>query len=188
MSLARFARYAQRPILFERAEGERLYGIEEGGCLYTYRAEGTGIVAPVVAAARPPRLPAKKGRIGLLRPGIGLVILVVAALVATSFTATSTVPLSYAGTSSQPRTIAQLAPAACGSLALTSVVFGSGTFINSASHALVLGSNGADTIGESGKFNCIVGGAGADKVTADPTDVCIAGPTPGTSYKKCTIA
>jgi hypothetical protein len=71
----------------------------------------------------------------------------------------------------------QLAPAGCSSLSLTVLVQGSGTFSNSQSHALVLGSAGSNTITDTGTGNCIVGGGGTDVTTGTATDICITGPT-----------
>jgi hypothetical protein len=95
----------------------------------------------------------------------------------TSFTASTNVPTSRVGTSGQPRLIMQLAPAGCSSLSLTVLVQGSGTFSNSQSHALLLGSAGSDTITDTGTGNCIVGGGGTDSTTGTATDICITGPT-----------
>ena len=95
----------------------------------------------------------------------------------TSFTASTNVPTSRVGTSAQTRLIMQLAPAGCSSLSLTVLVQGSGTFSNSQSHALVLGTAGSNTITDTGTGNCIVGGAGTDSTTGSATDICITGPT-----------
>ena len=95
----------------------------------------------------------------------------------TSFTASTNVPVSHAGTSAQARLIMQLAPAGCSSLSLTVLVQGSGTFSNSQSHALVLGTAGSNTITDTGTGNCIVGGGGTDSTTGTATDICITGPT-----------
>jgi hypothetical protein len=111
------------------------------------------------------------------RVGAGIVVLLVAVTLVTSFTASTNVPVSHAGTSAQARTIMQLAPAGCTSLALTVLVQGSGTFSNSQSHALVLGSAGSNTITDTGTGNCIVGGGGTDSTTGSATDICITGPT-----------
>jgi hypothetical protein len=111
------------------------------------------------------------------RVAAGIIVLLVTVTLATSFTASTNVPVSHAGTSSQARLIMQLAPAGCTSLSLTVLVQGSGTFSNSQSHALVLGSAGSNTITDTGTGNCIVGGGGTDAVTGTATDICITGPT-----------
>jgi hypothetical protein len=111
------------------------------------------------------------------RVGAGIVVLLVTVTLVTSFTASTNVPVSHAGTSTQARLIMQLAPAGCSSLSLTVLVQGSGTFSNSQSHALVLGSAGSNTITDTGTGNCIVGGGGTDSTTGTATDICITGPT-----------
>jgi len=78
------------------------------------------------------------------RVGAGIIVLLVTVTLATSFTASTNVPVSHAGTSAETRLIMQLAPAGCTSLSLTVLVQGSGTFSNSQSHALVLGMLDAD--------------------------------------------
>ncbi len=95
----------------------------------------------------------------------GIVVLLVTVTLVTRFTASTNVPTSRVGTSAQTRLIMQLAPAGCSSLSLTVLVQGSGTFSNSQSHALVLGTAGSNTITDTGSGNCIVGGAGADSTT-----------------------
>ena len=111
------------------------------------------------------------------RVGAGIVVLLVTVTLVTSFTASTNVPVSHAGTSTQARLIMQLAPAGCSSLSLTVLVQGSGTFSNSQSHALVLGTAGSNTITDTGTGNCIVGGGGTDSTTGTATDICITGPT-----------
>ena len=111
------------------------------------------------------------------RVGAGIVVLLVTITLVTSFTASTNVPTSRVGTSTQARLIMQLAPAGCSSLALTVLVQGTGTFSNSQSHALVLGSAGSNTITDTGTGNCIVAGGGTDSTTGTATDICITGPT-----------
>jgi hypothetical protein len=111
------------------------------------------------------------------RVGACIVVLLVTITLVTSFTASTNVPTSRVGTSAQARLIMQLAPAGCSSLSLTVLVQGSGTFSNSQSHALVLGSSGTNTITDTGTGNCIVGGGGTDSTTGTSTDICITGPT-----------
>jgi hypothetical protein len=111
------------------------------------------------------------------RVGAGIVVLLVTITLVTSFTASTNVPVSHAGTSVQARLIMQLAPAGCSSLSLTVLVQGSGTFSNSQSHALVLGTAGSNTITDTGAGNCIVSGGGTDSTTGTSTDICITGPT-----------
>jgi hypothetical protein len=120
------------------------------------------------------------------RAGAGLLTLIVAATLVTSFTASTSVPVSHVGTSLNVRQISQLTPAGCSSLGVTAILAGSGHFSNTISHTLILGSAGDDHINDSGQDDCIVGGAGGDIVNATSTDVCIIGPTPGAAYHLCT--
>ena len=106
-----------------------------------------------------------------------VVIVALSATLITSFTASTNVPVSSAGTSVQLRLVSQLAPAGCGSLNLTRLVTGSGVITNGLANALLLGSAGADTITDTGGNSCIVPGGGAGRVTGVPTDICISGPT-----------
>jgi hypothetical protein len=111
------------------------------------------------------------------RVGAGIIVVLVTITLVTSFTASTNVPTSRVGTSAQARLIMQLAPTGCSSLNLTVLVQGSGTFSNSQSHALVLGTAGSNTITDTGTGNCIVGGGGTDAATGTATDICITGPT-----------
>jgi hypothetical protein len=111
------------------------------------------------------------------RVGAGIAVAVVAITLVTSYTASTSVPTSSVGMSTHARLISQMAPAGCSSLTLTTLVQGTGTFSNSTSHALVLGSAGANTITDTGTGNCIIGGGGTNNITGTSTDICITGPT-----------
>ena len=116
-----------------------------------------------------------------------LLVLIVSATLTMSFTASTTVPVSRVGQSVQAKLVSQLAPAACTSLSLASLVLGSGNFSTDSSHALILRTRAHDApITASGEFNCIVGGASDDRVTATASSVCIIGPSSGTKYTNCT--
>jgi hypothetical protein len=125
---------------------------------------------------RPRRLPRTR-RVIAARVGAGIIVLLVTVTLVTSFTASTNVPTSRVGTSTQARLIMQLAPAGCSSLSLTVLVQGTGTFSNSQSHALVLGTAGSNTITDTGTGNCIVAGGGTDTTTGTTTDICVTGPT-----------
>jgi len=112
----------------------------------------------------------------VLSGAIILFVCVVITLSAT-FTASNTVPQSNSGTSKQPVQTYQVVPVACGSLALTSIVEGSGTFSNSRANVLILGSAGSDIITDTGGGSCIVAGGGTNTVVGTAGDVCITGPT-----------
>ena len=120
-----------------------------------------------------------------IRAGAALVAVAVITTLTVSFTASTNVPASNVGRSVQARLVAQLAPAGCAGLSVTTILQKSGTFTNSGSHVLVLGSKNADRITDLGQFNCIVGGGGKDTVTAGTNDVCIVGPTAGSIYLLC---
>ena len=120
-----------------------------------------------------------------IRAGAALGAMAVIATLSVSLTASNNVPTSNIGRSAQARQIAQLTPAGCAGLSLTTMVQKSGTFSNSASHVLLIGSKNADRITDIGQYNCIVGGGGTDTVTASLSDVCIIGPTSGAIYLLC---
>src|SRR5580692_8248706 len=132
------------------------------GALGKVLACGPRATVRSIAPGRSKQVPRRRSR-RLRRPqhviaarvGAGIVVLLVAVTLVTSFTASTNVPTSRAGTSAQARTIMQLAPAGCSSLSLTLLVEGSGTFSNSQSHALVLGTAGSNSITDTGTGNCI---------------------------------
>jgi len=125
-----------------------------------------------------------KGKLAV-RCGAVLLLVAVVATLTISFTASTTVPASRAGRTTETKTTAQLSPSNCTSLTPSTLLTRSGTFSNSASHVLILGSSGVDTITDTGHFNCIIGGGGKDKVTGTTDDVCIVGPTSGATYTNC---
>lgn len=112
----------------------------------------------------------------LLCGAIVIFVGVVITLSAT-FTASNNVPQSSSGASKQPRQMSQLVPGGCTSLALVSLVAGSGTFSNRQSSMLILGSAGSDTITDTGGGSCIIAGGGANTVIGTTGDICISGPT-----------
>jgi signal peptidase I len=195
--LAGLARFLERPILYEVQNGNRTYAVDDESiryftCAADRRAARAGTDEPSpdtrahrkqVASSEPKRHVSK--RAFAARAAAGLVVLAVLTTLTLSFTASTNVPASRVGASVQPGQVMQAAPANCSSLALTTLVRGTGTFSNSASHALVLGSAGVDRITSTGQYNCIVGGGGKDTVNAKSTDVCIIGPTAGTTYNVC---
>ncbi len=190
-SLASLARYLERPILHHVAGGDS-YAVDDVSRRYVYRPAAP--TADVVTLQPPARLPApsgpgrrrgpwKRSRLPLVA---GLGALVVAVTLATSFTASTSVPTSNAGLSTLPRQISELAPGGCGSLSLSRIVIASsGSYKNTASNALVLGTSGVNTITSSGSHNCFVGGGGKDVITAHAGDFCQIGPTPGAKYNGC---
>jgi len=192
--LARLAEYLERPILYQLVGTQRIYAVDDEVRQYRFRpaseeppgAEPTGPGGPrpepTSAADRVDSSPSRRrGRPSwrtLVGRGAAVVgVIAVATTVFTGFTASTNVPVSSAGTSRQVRLVSQLAPAGCGSLTLSRLVTGSGTFSNGLAGTLLLGSSGADTITDTGGGSCIVTGGGADSVIGVATDICISGPT-----------
>lgn len=195
-SLAGLAQFLERPILSETSDDLRTYAVDDGTNRYVTRLAHGSVVVPKAGAViterridrETPGAPARHRRprrSTLARAGAGFLLLVVAATLTVTFTASTSVPASRAGASTFALQVSQLAPASCGSLTLTSLVMGSGTFSNSLSSALIIGSANRDVITDSGQGDCIVGGAGNDKVTGTATDICIIGPSNGTQYNTC---
>ncbi len=191
-SLARLARYLERPILRQSNASGRTYAVDDETRVYQYRA-GPAAPAAQPSSEQASRAPVVHPRGRKLRRPRALIagavlVLVVAVTLVTSFTASTNVPTSNAGTSVQALQISQLTPVGCSSLLLTKLVVGSGNFSTAATHALIVGSADAETITATGGHNCIVGGGGNDTVKAQSSDVCIVGPTNGANYRKCTRA
>ena len=188
-SLAVLARYLERPILRQTDESGSTYAVDDETRAYQYRASPFGKRRLHAAPSTPVRKPADPaGRPPRLVIGGTLLALLIAITLVTSFTATTNVPASRAGVSSQTRQVSQLAPAACSSLGLTTVQFGSGNFSTTASHVLMIGTSGNNVISDYGGHNCIVGGGGWDVVSGAFSDVCIVGPGVLSSYLLCTKA
>ena len=104
-------------------------------------------------------------------------ILALALVLGVALAATTAVPASKAGRSTQPITVNDLKPAACSALVLNGILTGSGTFTDNNQPHLVLGSSGVDTIRGGAGDDCILGGGGDDSLRGDGgTDVCIGGP------------
>jgi signal peptidase I len=191
--LAELAKYLERPILTESEAGAiRTYVVDDGEVRYTAhsanvsRKPRTGqtlfAVSPKAAGIYQRAWGTMFGRIT-----IAVIVLTVAATLATSLTASNTVPATKVGTSQNARTIAQLTPSKCSTLTLTSLVFKTaGNSSNTTSNALIIGTSGVETLNDTGNNNCIVGGAGKDAITAKATSICVIGPTSGATYTTCT--
>jgi hypothetical protein len=201
--LASLAQFLERPILYATNGEERAYAVDDEYRRYLYRP--TDEPEAEVVVTEPPRdalgPPAgsngrthshaehrgrSQGRV-VARIAAGVVALAVTGTLVTSFTASTNVPTSRAGSSVQARLISQLAPVGCNTLSLSAVAQGTGTFSNTRSNTLVLGSAKSDTITDTGSDDCIVGGGGTDAVTGTATDICVTGPTLGTA-QKCPVA
>ena len=192
--LARLAHFLERPILYQLAGGQRTYAVDDELRQYRYRpvedvstGGGTGDDAIPRGERRggprasDPRAGGQRNRptwqsvVGRGAAAVGITAVVVT--LATSFTASTNVPVSSVGTSVQLRLLSQLAPAGCSGLSLTRLASGSGTFTNSVANTLLLGSSGANTITDTGGNSCIVGGGGSDTVVGATGDICITGPS-----------
>jgi signal peptidase I len=150
----------------------------------TAKAGDTKALRKQVANSLPGQGPSTRAIVA--RGGAGAFVLALAATATIGFTASTTVPASNVGANYEAASVQQLAPPGCSALVLTTLVTGKGEFSTNQSHALILGSSGADKITSKGQQNCIVGGAGEDEVRAKNGDVCIVGPTTGADYNKCT--
>ncbi|HEX7443194.1 MAG TPA: hypothetical protein VF320_04875, partial [Acidimicrobiales bacterium] len=192
--LARLAQFLERPILYQMTRGQRTYAVDDEFRQYRFQPgedvpsddapPGDGHPesersADAVRPERPPSTPRVRPtwRSIVARGAAAVVVVALGATLITSFTASTNVPVSKAGISVQLRLVSQLAPAGCGSLNLTRLVTGSGTFTNSLANSLLLGSPGRDTITDTGGNSCIVPGGGAGSVTGVASDICISGPT-----------
>jgi hypothetical protein len=108
-----------------------------------------------------------------------------------AFTASNIVPTTDISQFTQTITPAQLAPSECASLAVTSIVAGTGTIAATATHQLVLGSSAVDTLSDSFGSVCMVGGAGSDTFNGKKNggDLCIvSSTTQAKNVNNCTIA
>jgi Ca2+-binding RTX toxin-like protein len=102
------------------------------------------------------------------------------------FTATTVVPASKAGRSTQSITVNMLKPSSCSALTLAGITTGSGTINDGAASNLVLGSSVVDTMRGNNGNDCILGGDGNDSLRGDAgTDVCIGGPGTDTFNATC---
>jgi signal peptidase I len=195
--LAGLAQYLERPIFYEVSNGNRIYAVDDDMHRYITRLPQTVANANKVSAVlvndaispAPVPLPPRhrSWRSTVVRGVVGLFVLVLAVTLVTSFTASTNVPVSYVGHSVNARQISELAPAGCSGLTLNSIVIAGGTTSNTLSHVLILGTSGVNNITDTGIDNCVVGGAGVDRVIAPLSDICIKGPTTGATYGNCTV-
>jgi hypothetical protein len=107
-------------------------------------------------------------------------------LLGVALAATTIVPSSRAGRSSQRITANGLKPAACSGLNLNGIRTGSGVFTDDSQPHLVLGSPGVDAIRGGAGDDCILGGGGIDALRGDTgNDVCIGGLGVDVFYAGC---
>jgi Ca2+-binding RTX toxin-like protein len=118
---------------------------------------------------------------------IALVAGAVTFVLAIAMTATNVVPSTRAGsTVGAAPTANDLKPAACAAITLNRIRTGSGTFNDTGTSNLVLGSAGADTIRGNNGDDCILGGGGNDSLRGDlGIDVCIGGLGTDTFHVTC---
>jgi Ca2+-binding RTX toxin-like protein len=108
---------------------------------------------------------------------------VLLALLAFAFSASNTVPASYAGQSARSIGAQDLAPPQCAGMGLTTVVTnGAGT----AGNDLVLGTAVGETLNGNNGNDCLVGGGGDDFLKGGAgTDVCIGGGGATEKFNQC---
>jgi signal peptidase len=215
-SLARFAQHYEHMILAEHHGRVSIYAVDEDGRLYTYRIDRSGAgprartgeggipartsEAPPAIATRTPHAPGREGVLVSMTPRklakpLGVVGLLIAALtVVTGFTASNTVPVTYAGKSLQTVTDDQLAPVQCRSISLTSTIVMSSaatSVTGTGSNELILGVNrhGMVNYNGNGGDDCIVAGGGSGTATildgGSGTDICIGAPGAANTFKNC---
>jgi signal peptidase len=214
-SLARFAQNYEHLVMAEHHGRVSTYAVDEAGRLYVYRIDragpnGRGRAPAATVAVPPPQLPettlaphapspegmpvAVSWR-KLARPAGALCLLVAGLSVVSGFTASNTVPVTYAGKKTQAVTDNQLAPSRCSVLQLTDtiVMSPSATSVTgTGSNELILGANRKGTVNYNGRGgnDCIVagGGAGSTNVIDGGTgsnDICIGAPGAANSFKNC---
>ncbi len=92
---------------------------------------------------------------------IGMLVLALASAFSAT-AASNTVTSSSVSDTSQPITANDLKPAECGTISLTKVVTGSGTFAGSLDNELVLASGTADSVSADVGNDCVLGGGSND--------------------------
>lgn len=111
-------------------------------------------------------------RLPLLAVGSLAVLVAISALGASA--ATNTVPPTNAGMTSESLLLEQLTPPQCAAMGLTRLQIGDGG--NGGGNALILGTDGNDTLTGGGGNDCIVGGDGIDTLRGQGgNDVLISG-------------
>jgi signal peptidase I len=213
-SLARLAKYCERPILRAGEEGAYLYAVEDEGNLYLHRpaARTPGVAAavagtpattvepipaarPVSAAALGVRGPTSRTRRKLITRALGaLFALAVTATLVTGFTATNTVSLTHAASTDETLAISQAVPAQCAGLTLTNLVIASSTsttVTGTNANDLILGRSGTGSrsLSGGGGTDCIVGGGGSgttNNFNANKgADICLGAPNATNNYSNC---
>jgi len=113
-------------------------------------------------------------------------LLLVLLVFSVALTATSVVPATKAGRSTDTATADKIKPGSCSAITLAGITTGSGTINDGAASNLVLGSAGVDTMRGNNGSDCILGGGGNDSLRGDGgTDVCLGGPGADTFHATC---
>ena len=152
---------------------------------------------PAAATTRAPVTPGREGMLvsvsprKLIRPAGAVVLLIACLSLVTGFTATNTVPVTYAGKSAQALSYAQLTPTRCAAIAIENgaLMSASETSITGTkNNDLLIGADRTGTMNYNGKSgdDCIVagGGSGTKNVIdggGGGTDICI-GPGRGPEH------
>jgi hypothetical protein len=122
------------------------------------------------------------------------VLLVVVVTSVAAFTDSNTVPASYAGVSTKPVALSQLAPTQCVDMNLTNLIVITGTSTpGTAANDLVLGRNVTGTINlhGGGGDDCLVGAGSTQSTTnaldggAGTNDVCVGATGTKNTYTNC---
>lgn len=110
-------------------------------------------------------------------------LLMVALVASNAGLANNVVSASHSNKRVTTRTIPELLPPECASVAVTAYILG---VAGTATSELIMGTSGADTMTGSGGNDCLMGGAGVDSLNGGAgTDVCFSGPGADTFHPSC---
>jgi len=194
-ALAALAEFSQRPILRVRRDGGDVFAVEEGGRLFQYTASPrpravSSPIDPAPTGTAPERAPRSRRRfwpIGLL---LGVLV---ATAIATTLTAATSVPISYADVQTQTLGYDDLTPSQCAAVAVTKLLVATSSSTTGTSGAdLMLGRNatGTQSLSGSGGNDCLIGGGSSSSTTnnlngGSGTDVCISPKAAKETFTSC---
>ena len=118
-----------------------------------------------------------------------LFIAVIIAFSISGLTASNMVPATRLDLVTRAKLIADFRPAGCAGMTLVNIVYCTGTAVcnGTAQADLILGANNRNNIRGGGGNDCIVAGAGNDRVNGqNGSNICIEGPG-ADSYSNCTV-
>ena len=199
-SLVRLAQRYEQLILHEHRGDEDIYAVEEDGRLYVYRIGPNApkpLPSPAPVAAHPALLSARPARVQRrtrLRALALLAVLSIGLMLVVSFTASNTVPVTYAGTSKHNLNLSQLAPSRCAGLNLTKLIVttsSTSSVTGSSSSELILGPNHSGTVvyNAGSGDDCIVAGGGRNTTNqingGGGNDICIGAPNAHNTFTNC---